>query len=126
MTTQVRALNFTQRIIQGDSFNKAYTMKTIDTETGIETPIDLSNKTIRGQIRVTPNSPDPVDFSTSTFASPDGGGIIDTFAISLSSLQTTPLVGGTYMYDVDITDPNTTAVQTVLKGNFIVRSEITK
>lgn len=125
MSNEYRALNYTQRIIQGDSFSKSYAMDTLNTDTGVKTPIDISNKIVTGQIRLSPDSIDAIDFTT---AITDGGsGVENTFTLSLTSQQTTTMRPGTWQYDVqlaDITNPD--EVTTVLKGNFIVRAEITQ
>jgi len=122
---QTRALNFTQRIIQGDSFDKAYTGLNRDTETGNETPIDFTNKTVRGSIRPSLDSDTVINFATSTFDS--GVGTIDSFRLMLNASQTETMYPGTWVYDVDVVDNiNTEKVTTLLKGNFIVRGEVTR
>lgn len=124
-TCNVKALNYTQRIIQGDSFDKSYTGSTINESTGDSEPLNLTGKTVRGQIRKTADDPTPIDFTTSTFDS--GTGTLDTFRLELTSSQTTSMTGGTWLYDVDIVDDaDPELVTTYLKGNFIVRAEITK
>lgn len=123
-SNQARALNYTQRIIQGDSFDKSYTGTDTDDQ-GVTVPLDLSNKTIRGQIRKSPDDLVPVEFTTSTFDS--GSGTVDSFRLQLTSTQTTPMAGGTWLYDVDVVDnSDPEIVETYLKGNFVVRAEITK
>lgn len=121
---QARGLNYTQRIIQGDSFDKSYTGSDVNDQ-GVSVPLDLSNKTIRGQIRLSVDDENPIEFLTSTFDS--GTGTIDTFRLQLTSSQTTPMAGGTWLYDVDVVDnTNPEIVETYLKGNFVVRDEITR
>lgn len=122
---QARGLNYTQRIVQGDSFFKDYTGSEVDTNTGDTVPLDLSNKTIRGQIRPSHDSETVINFTTNTTDS--GTGTIDTFSISLTSSQTSAMTGGTWVYDVEAIDnTNVEIVNTLLKGNFIVRDEVTK
>ena len=125
MTTEYKALNYTQRIIQGDSFDKTYAMNTLNTDTNTYTPIDLSNKIVTGQLRLAPGDTPAIDFGTSK--SDGGTGIENSFTLTLTSTQTTSMRPGTWYYDVQLTDStDSEKVDTVLKGNFIVRAEITQ
>lgn len=125
MSNEYKALNYTQRIIQGDSFSKSYAMDTLNTDTGVKTPIDISNKTVTGQIRLAPGQEPVIDFTTSI--SDGGTGVENTFTLTLTSQQTTAMRAGTWQYDVQLIDnTNTEVVDTVLKGNFIVRAQITE
>ena len=125
MTNEYRALNYTQRIIQGDSFNKSYALDTLDTDTEVKTPIDLSGKVAAGQIRLVAGQEPVIDFDASIVAGT--GGVENTIVLKLTSQQTTTMRPGTWQYDVqlaDIADPD--IVTTVLKGTFVVRAEITE
>jgi len=124
-SNQTRALNFTQRIIQGDKFDKSYTGYEIDTSDNSQLPLDYSNTTIRGSVRPSPESDTVINMTVSTFDS--GTGSIDSFRLEINSSDTATMTPGTWVYDVDATSKTDAEnVKTLLKGNFIVRGEVTK
>jgi len=89
----------------------------VESDTGA---IDISNYTYRGQIRKTYSSSTAVDFYTST-NNPAAGKL----NISLSSVQTTAMKAGRYVYDVEMVD-SIGNVTRVIEGQLEVTPRVTR
>ena len=80
-------------------------------------PIILDSYVARGQIRKTYTSSTAVNFTTAL-----ANGML---VISLSANQTSNIVAGRYVYDIELVDPANTVVR-ILEGIVTVTPEVTK
>jgi len=90
------------------------------------TPVNLTNYTAQFQVRSTPQSPTAV-LSLAT----GGQGIVITGASGLVALratnvQTGLIDEGSYVYDLEITDPVTSTVTRLIQGQAIVSAQVTR
>ena len=109
-------------IDQGSTYSDTITLKNID-----NTDFDLTNYSVRAQLRRSASSSDSTDF-TCTVTNATGG----VFTMSLTSVQTAALtaqnyMATTYMYDVEIFNSDTPPiVYRVLRGRAKIEPEITR
>lgn len=101
--------------MQGDTFLRNLTYR----EKNTATPINLTGAVVRGSIKKKVTDVTPVDSFTCALIDAING----KFAIWLAPSQTGAMDVGIYLYDVDITFPDTT-VQTVVGGNFVVTAQV--
>ena len=80
----------------GTTFNQSYTLESINTNS----VLDLTDYTIKSEMRKHPGSTTGVTTFTSTIASAAGGVV----TIGLSTNQTAALKPGRYVYDIILTD----------------------
>jgi hypothetical protein len=124
MESTYKALNYTLRMIQGDTFDRSYTMYDVDAE-GVQTALDISDKILRGQLRLEPEGTEVVNFLISTEDS--GSGVVDTFRLRLGANITSGMAAGVWQYDVELVDSaNQDNVQKIMKGTVVIRPEITR
>lgn len=111
--------NFT--IDQGSDFSLQ-----IDLTDSEDAPIDLADYTAKLQMRVNASS------STALLTLDDEGGLIlnspDTgsLLIEISSTASSALTPGSYVYDLEITDTNTSLVTRLIRGALIINAEVTR
>lgn len=109
-------------IDQGSTFLDTITLKNVD-----DTPFDLTNYSVRGQLRKSYASSTAVNF-TCQVTNATGG----VFTMALTAAQTASLVTQNYMttlfvYDIEIYDTATqTTVYRVLRGRAKVEPEVTR
>ena len=84
-------------------------------------PLDLTNYTVKSQIRKSYASSTAYDFTASLYAATSG-----KIKLSLSATQTSAIKPGRYLYDVEITHGSTGEKRRVLEGIIIVTPEITQ
>ena len=82
--------------------------------------LDLTNYTVAGQIRKTYASLTATDF-TATVENATGG----TVRIKLTATQTNDLKAGRYVYDVEITSPDSTVTR-VVEGQVEIMPGVTR
>jgi hypothetical protein len=102
-------------IDQGTTFSIS-----IELSDAIDNPLDLTEYTIRAQLRKSYGSNTFTQFSTSKGENPENGVI----TLSLTSVQTTSLRSGRYVYDIEI--QNDDGVTRVLEGIITVTPEVTR
>jgi hypothetical protein len=102
-------------IDQGTTFSIS-----IELSDAIDNPLDLTEYTIRAQLRKSYGSNTFTEFSTSSGDNPENGVI----TLSLTSEQTTSLRPGRYVYDIEI--ENDDEVVRVLEGIITVTPEVTR
>lgn len=83
-------------------------------------PIDLTNYTVAGQIRKTYASLTSTNF-TASIENPIGG----TVRIRLTAAETNALKAGRYVYDVEITSPDSTVTR-VVEGQVEITPGVTR
>jgi hypothetical protein len=101
----------------GTTFNQSFTLENVNTNS----VIDLTNYTIRSEMRKHPGSTTGVTTFSSSIASASGGVV----TIGLSTTQTAALKPGRYVYDVLLTDGNGTRDR-VVEGMVIVSQGATR
>ncbi len=113
-------------IYRGDTATYRYQLTDINEETGDETPIDITNATIKGQVRYSPDSSDVwFELPITKHDAKNGW-----FKWSITKQQSEDLlpVGSfepdTAMYDIQIELNG--AVFTFLYGSFVVTRDITR
>lgn len=102
-------------IDQGSTFST-----TVDLTDENDDPIDLSTYTGAGQIRKHYTSSTSVPFSVAL------GGATGSITISLTATQTSNLVAGRYVYDVELTSQGSGAISRVLEGIVTVTPQVTR
>jgi len=101
----------------GTTFNQSFTLENVNTDS----VMDLSNYTIKSEMRKHPGSTTGVTTFTSTIASAAGGVV----TIGLTTTQTATLKPGRYVYDVLLTD-NSGVRDRVVEGMVIVSQGATR
>ena len=101
----------------GTTFNQSYTLESINTNS----VLDLTDYTIKSEMRKHPGSTTGVTTFTSTIASAAGGVV----TIGLSTNQTAALKPGRYVYDIILTD-NDGIRDRVVEGMVIVSQGATR
>lgn len=81
-------------------------------------PIDLSTYTSRAQLRKHYTSSNAVSFSTSSTS----GGVL---TLSLTASQTTDIIAGRYVYDVEVVD-SSNVVSRIVEGVVTVTPNVTR
>lgn len=106
---------------QGSEVYLQFRLKNRDSD-DVETPFDLTNKTLRGQVRATYSSTTKYDFDL-TIADAENGDIVVYMGANLTeTMPTGPLV-----YDIEVVDnTNTNSVIKPLWGNFYLKAEVTR
>ena len=109
-------------IDQGSTFLDTITLKNVD-----NTPFDLTNYSVRGQLRKSVSSSTATNFNCNVTDAANG-----VFTFALTAAQTAALVTQNYMpsiyvYDIEIYDTATqTTVYKVLKGRARIEPEVTR
>lgn len=80
-------------------------------------PVNLTGYSARGQIRKHYSSSNSVSFTTTV----SNGSVV----ISLTANQTTNMVSGRYVYDIELVDPANTVLR-ILEGIVTVTPEVTR
>jgi hypothetical protein len=101
-------------IDQGTTFSTIVTL--VDSE---NSSIDVTGYTVSSQIRKHYSSSNSQSFSTSL------GGANGTVTLSLTSTQTSSLVAGRYVYDIEITSPSGTVTR-IVEGIVTVTPEVSR
>jgi hypothetical protein len=101
----------------GTTFAQTFTLENVNTNS----VVDLTNYTIKSEMRKHPGSTTGVTTFTSSIASAAGGQI----QIGLSTTQTAALKPGRYVYDVLLTD-NSGTRDRVVEGMVIVSQGATR
>lgn len=104
-------------IDQGSDFNS-----TITVEDTIGNPLDLTNYTVRGQVRKTYTSSTSFAFTCTKLTSQGQGKI----KIQLTPAQTATMRAGRYVYDVEIVHTTGTPVIRVVEGQVTVTPRVTR
>jgi hypothetical protein len=104
-------------IDQGSDFNS-----TITVEDTVGNALDLTNYTVRGQVRKTYTSSTSYPFTCSKLTSQGPGKI----KIQLSPTQTGTMKAGRYVYDVEIVHTTGTPVIRVVEGQVTVTPRVTR
>jgi hypothetical protein len=84
--------------------------------------LDLTNYTVRAQMRRSYGATSSVSFTTSKGNDPTDGEL----TISLSATQTSNLKPGRYVYDLEIEENTTNEVTRVIEGIITVTPEVTR
>ena len=101
----------------GTTFSQSFTLENVNTNS----VVNLSNYTIKSEMRKHPGSTTGVTTFTSSIASASGGIV----QIGLSTTQTAALKPGRYVYDVLLTD-NSGTRDRVVEGMVIVSQGATR
>ena len=101
---------------QGDTFHRQVTWS------GDSGPINLTGYTARMQLRTSYTSNTAV-LSLTQASGLTLGGAAGTIDINITSIQTTALAVGTYVYDLEMTSGS--EVTTILEGTFVVTAQAT-
>jgi hypothetical protein len=101
-------------IDQGTTFSTVITLADEDGNA-----IDLTGYSANSQIRKHYSSSNSQSFSVSL------GGILGTVTLSLTSVQTSNLVAGRYVYDVEVTS-SSNVVSRIVEGIVTVTPEVTR
>jgi hypothetical protein len=104
-------------IDQGSDFSSTITL-----EDNVGNAIDLTNYTIRGQVRRTYTSSTSYPFTCSKLTSQGPGKI----KIQLTPTQTGTMKPGRYVYDVEIVHTTGTPVVRVVEGQVTVTPRVTR
>jgi len=104
-------------IDQGSDFSSTITL-----EDNVGNAIDLTNYTIRGQVRKTYTSSTSYPFTTTKLTSQGPGKI----KIQLTPTQTGTMKPGRYVYDVEIVHTTGTPVVRVVEGQVTVTPRVTR
>lgn len=102
---------------QGSTFSKTLTYKIDDA------PVNLTGYNARLQVREFHYSEDPVVSLTSGNGLTLGGSA-GTIAVLISATDTSELIAGNYVYDLELVVGGT--VTRLVEGNFIVTPEVTR
>ena len=114
------AATYNFEIEQGSTFNRTLTFKQ---SSGVA--MDLTGYGIRGQMRRYPNSTVIIASFTLNISAPPTNGIVSW---SLTSVQTTAIKTGNYVYDIELYLIGTTPefVDRCMEGKVIVIGEVTR
>lgn len=121
----MQAGRYNIRLYQGDTWSISPVWKITSSITGSLVPVDVTGYTADMQVRRTTGS------STVIVELSTGNGRIVTgstdgkFTLSLSAVQTAALDVGNYVYDLEVTAPDSTVTK-LLHGAFAVRAEVTR
>lgn len=119
-------------IYRGDSYITQYSMIDVDEASGFETPIDITDFEITGQVRFRPDEP-TIWFTLPIVKTDPTNGIFEWTLTESESANLLP-VGATTpssaVYDIQIripnADPDKVRVFTFLTGTFSVTTDITR
>ena len=92
---------------------------TIASSTG--SALDLTNYTVKSQMRKSYGSSTYYDFTASVYDAVTG-----KIRLQITAANTSLIPAGRYLYDIEITNTNTSAKTRVLEGIVVVTPEITK
>jgi len=104
-------------IDQGTTFTLTITVT--DSNSNV---LDLTNYTLRGQMRRSYGASSYVAFTTSKGNDPTDGEL----TISLTATQTSALKSGRYVYDVEIENTSDDSVTRIIEGIITVTPEVTR
>ena len=103
-------------IDQGSTYSNIIT---VASSTG--SALDLTNYTVASQIRKSYGSSTAYDFTASVYNAVDG-----KVRLQLTSTESSAIPAGRYLYDIEITNTNTSAKTRILEGIVVVTPEITQ
>lgn len=103
-------------IDQGSTYSNIIT---VASSTG--TALDLTNYTVASQIRKSYGSSTAYNFTASVYNAVDG-----KVRLQLTSTESSAIPAGRYLYDIEITNTNTSAKTRILEGIVVVTPEITQ
>lgn len=83
--------------------------------------LDLTNYTVKSQMRKSYGSSTYYDFTATVYDAPTG-----KIRLQITAANTSLIPAGRYLYDIEITNTNTSAKTRVLEGIVVVTPEITK
>jgi len=105
-------------IDQGTTFTHRFILKNVS-----NVVIDLSDYSIRSQIRYNYYSTDAIETFTAYVVSPATNGIIE---ISLSDTETAAIKADRYVYDIELINIDDDTVYRVIQGIITISPEVTK
>ena len=112
---------FDIRAEQGSQYYNQFRLKYRDSA-GVETPYDLTNKSLRGQVRSTYDAGTYYEFDL-TIANAADGDIV----VFMGGNVTATMPSGPLVYDIEVVDNlDPRDVIKPLWGNFYLRPEVTK
>ena len=103
-------------IDQGSTYSNIIT---VASSTG--SALDLTNYTVASQIRKSYGSSTAYNFTASVYNAVDG-----KVRLQLTSTESSAIPAGRYLYDIEITNTNTSAKTRILEGIVVVTPEITQ
>lgn len=103
-------------IDQGSTYSNIIT---VASSTG--TALDLTNYTVASQIRKSYGSSTAYNFTASVYNAVEG-----KVRLQLTSTESSAIPAGRYLYDIEITNTNTSAKTRILEGIVVVTPEITQ
>lgn len=103
-------------IDQGSDFSAIVTLNNQD-----NSPIDLTNFTVKSQFRKSYQSSTAVTFTVSVYNASQG-----KIRIQLPASSSSAVAAGRYLYDVEITSTITSEKKRVLEGIVVLTPEITR
>lgn len=87
-------------------------------------PVNLTGYTADMQVRVATDQPIIIELSTANGRAVINGGL-GQIILTLTAGETSTLTEGTYLYDLNLTAPNSTVTK-ILTGNFTVQASVTQ
>jgi hypothetical protein len=102
-------------IDQGSSFTSTVTVEDVN-----DNPVNITDYTLRGQVRKSYASTTATNFSATISDATNG-----KFTISLSPTQTGALKAGRYVYDVEVISPAGTVTR-VVEGQVTINPRVTQ
>ncbi|WP_347368035.1 hypothetical protein [Vibrio vulnificus] len=113
-------------ILRGDTYTFRYQLIDVNEETGVETPVNITDHKINGQVRYSPDSSDV--WYTFPITKPDAAKGVFQWTLNKADSENLLPVGSfepdTAFYDIQIEINN--AVFTFMHGNFKVSRDITR
>jgi hypothetical protein len=105
-------------IEKGASFDLALTV-----EQPAGTPLDISNHTIRGQVRRDLYEP---TINATFVATKPGGGTDGKFVVTILPADTDTMISGMNVYDIELEENSTGVIMRLLEGRADIREGVTK
>lgn len=106
---------------QGDRFRKTFEFKSVNPDTGVEEPFDLTPHTIQAHIKRNFSDIDFVPFTVTMVDALNG-----EFEISLTSTTTRDMLAGNYVWDLEIIENNDLEnIWKLMVGQITLRDEVT-
>lgn len=119
-------------VYRGDAYTWQYTLTDIDDNTGIRTPIDITNFELVGQVRYTPDN-DNIWFTLPITKTDAVNGVFEWTLTETASQNLLPVgatTPSTAVYDIQLrvpnVDPNLVTVLTFLTGTFAVTTDVSR
>lgn len=106
---------------QGDRFRKKFELKSVNENTGVEEPFDLTPHTLQSHIKTNFSDVDFVPFIITIIDAANG-----EFEIALTSSTTRDMLAGTYVWDLEIIENNDLDdIWKLMVGQITLRDEVT-